>query len=379
MQRDPFTDSGNALKSSDSDSSLLKLLLEIGRAFNSSLDFQEVVSTVMDKVIEVLKAERGCLMIVGDDLETKVVAARGLDRTAIAADRFACSRSVLRRVIQTRESILTDNLTEDARFAGVKSVILKDVRSMIATPILFQDRVRGLIYVDNSLAAGMFDDGTVHLLEAIANQAAGAIENARLYNMKKEIILVLANAIEAKDSYTRGHIERVCSYCLAIARELRLSPGDVSDLEISSFLHDVGKIGVPDAVLQKPGRLTDEERLEMEKHSILGEALVLPIDVPRRVKVSIRQHQERWDGKGYPDGTSGEEIELFARIIAVADTWDAMTSDRPYRKALDRQIAIDEMKRSSGTQLDPTVVSAFLRAVERGEESAKVSVVTEIQ
>ena len=92
MQRDPFTDSGNALKSSDSDSSLLKLLLEIGRAFNSSLDFQEVVSTVMDKVIEVLKAERGCLMIVGDDLETKVVAARGLDRTAIAADRFACSR-----------------------------------------------------------------------------------------------------------------------------------------------------------------------------------------------------------------------------------------------------------------------------------------------
>jgi HD-GYP domain-containing protein (c-di-GMP phosphodiesterase class II) len=125
--------------------------------------------------------------------------------------------------------------------------------------------------------------------------------------------------------------------------------------------------------------LTDEERLEMEKHSVLGEALVLPIDVPRRVKLSIRQHQERWDGKGYPDGTHGEDIELFARIIAVADTWDAMTSDRPYRKALDRQIAVDEMKRSSGTQLDPTIVGAFLRAVERGEESVKVSVVTEIQ
>jgi response regulator RpfG family c-di-GMP phosphodiesterase len=383
MQRDPLTDNGQSQKPSESDSNLLKLLLEIGRAFNSSLDFQEVVSTVMDKVIEVLKAERGCLMIVGDDHETKVVAARGLDRTAIAADRFACSRSVVRRVIESRESILTDNLTEDSRFAGIKTVIFSDVRSMIATPILFQDRVRGLIYVDTSLRNPLlvegFNEDMVRLLEAIANQAAGAIENARLYNMKKEIILVLANAIEAKDSYTRGHIERVCSYCLAIARELGLSPGDVSDLEISSFLHDVGKIGVPDAVLQKPGRLTDEERLEMEKHSVLGEALVLPIDVPRRVKLSIRQHQERWDGKGYPDGTHGEDIELFARIIAVADTWDAMTSDRPYRKALDRQIAVDEMKRSSGTQLDPTIVGAFLRAVERGEESVKVSVVTEIQ
>lgn len=364
--------------SGDKDFNLLRLLLEIGRAFNSSLEFGDVVSTVMDKVIEVIKAERGCLMMVNDDGETMLVAARGLDKTAISADKFAYSRSVVRSVIESRQSILTSNLSNDPRFKGIVTVITSDVRSMIAVPILFQDRVRGLIYVDNSLKAGLFDQDRVELLEAIANQAAGAIENARLYNMKKEIILVLANAIEAKDSYTRGHIERVCGYCLAIARELKMSPADISDLEISSFLHDVGKIGVPDAVLQKPGKLTDEERYEMEKHSILGESLVLPIDVPRRVKLSIRQHQERWDGKGYPDGVAGEQIEIFARIIAVADTWDAMTSDRPYRKALPQSVAVDRLKEAAGTQLDPRIVFAFLKAVERGEQNVAVSVVTGI-
>ena len=356
------------------DLQMMRVLLQVGRSFNSSLEFQDVVTIVMDKVIEVLKAERGCLMLMGHDGEPKLVAARGLDHTAIGAEDFAFSRNLVQQVFKTREAVLSSNAMNDPRFSRFGSVSLHSIRSIMAVPIVFRDVCRGLIYVDNRIRAGIFRPENLELLSAIATQAAGAIENARLHNMRKEIILVLANAIEAKDEYTRGHVERVCGYCLAIARELGVPQEDVHDLEICSFLHDVGKIGVPDAVLHKPGPLSEEERVEMERHSMLGEALVLPIDVPLRIKESIRQHQERWDGKGYPDGLRGEEIQLFGRIIAVADTWDAMTSDRPYRKALPKAVAMAELRRSGGTQLDPKVVEAFLRAIENGQESVAVKV-----
>lgn len=356
------------------DSQILRLLLDIGRDFNSSLEFPEVVKMVMDKVIEVLKAERGCLFLLNEQGEPRIVAARGMDRTAVEAEDFGFSRNMVRTVIETREPILSSNAMSDPRFSAYGTVSMHNIRSIMAVPILFHNQVRGLLYVDNRLKNGIFKDENLELLHAIAVQAAGAIENARLYNMKKEIILVLANAIEAKDEYTRGHVERVCSYCLAIARELAMPAEDVRDLEVCSFLHDVGKIGVPDAVLQKPGKLDQDERQQMERHSEMGEHLVAPIDVPLRVKQSIRQHQERWDGQGYPDGLVGESIHLFARIISVADTWDAMTSDRPYRKALPREEAVRRLRDSAGSQLDPVVVDAFLRALERGEESAPVKV-----
>lgn len=357
-----------------SNSHMLRLLLEVGRYFNSSLEFSEVVKMVMDKVIEVVKAERGCIFLLNEQGEPKMVGIRGMDKTVIETEDFRFSRSIVRKVIDTREPILSSNAMADGRFSSIKTVTMHNIRSIMAVPIMFHDQIRGLVYVDNRLKAGMFHEHNLELLSAIAIQAAGAIENARLYNMKKEIILVLANAIEAKDEYTRGHVERVCSFCLAIARELQLPPADIRDLEVCSFLHDVGKIGVPDAVLQKPGKLDQDEREKMERHAEMGEHLVQPIDVPARVKQSIRQHQERWDGQGYPDGLVGEQIHIFARIISVADTWDAMTSDRPYRKALARDIATAELRKSSGTQLDPTVVEAFLCAIERGEECVPVTV-----
>ncbi|MCA9791270.1 MAG: GAF domain-containing protein [Candidatus Eremiobacteraeota bacterium] len=356
------------------ETSTLRLLLDVGAFFNSSLDFQDVLNNVMDKVIEVLQAERGCIFLREEGMQFAQAVARGMNHETIEADDFSVSRNQVLQVLETGEPILSDNAMKDARFNSFQSVSLHNIRSIMAVPITFKGEVRGLIYVDNRIQAGIFKPAQLELLTLIAQQAAGAIENARLYKTRKEIILVLANAIEAKDAYTRGHIERVCGYSMAIGRELGLPDEDLHDLEISSFLHDAGKIGVPDAVLQKPGQLDDVERKEMEKHALLGEALVLPIDIPRRVKLSIRQHQERFDGKGYPDGLSGEDIYIFARIIAVADTWDAMTSDRVYRKALAREEAIKRLSEAAGSQLDPTVVKAFLQVVERGEEHLRYSV-----
>lgn len=356
------------------DNEQLRVLLDVGRDFNSTLDFHEVLNNVMDKVIEVFKAERGCLMLKNDETEFEVVCARGMDRNTIEEEDFATSRNLVLQVLETGEPLLSSNAIADPRFDSFGSVSLHSIRSIMAVPVSFREEVKGLIYVDNRIKSGVFNDRQVDFLTMIAQQAAPAIENARLYETRKQIILVLANAIEAKDLYTRGHIERVCNISMDIGRELQLPPADLHDLEIASFLHDAGKIGVPDAVLQKPGKLNDEERQAMEKHAALGETLVLPIDIPRRVKTAIRHHQERFDGEGYPDRLSGQEIHLFARIIAVADTWDAMTSDRVYRKALDRQIAVDELRKAAGKQLDPQVVEAFLRVVERQSENPQEKV-----
>ncbi|MEW6280530.1 MAG: HD domain-containing phosphohydrolase [Candidatus Eremiobacterota bacterium] len=350
----------------------LRLLLEIGRFFNSTLELGQVLDMVIDKVIEVMKAERGCVILSEDGIDFRLTRARGLGKSEIEADDFSVSRNLVRQVFDTSQPVLSNNAMQDPRFKAFGSISLHSIRSIMAAPIIIKGRTVGLIYVDNRIQSGVFKPQNLELLTAIAFQAAPAIENARLYAMKKKIILALANAIEAKDRYTRGHVERVCTYSMAIAVELSLPEADLDDLEICSFLHDVGKIGVSDAVLQKPGKLTDSERLEMMRHSALGESMVLPIDIPHRVKLAIRQHQENYDGSGYPDGLSGESIHLFARIIAVADTWDAMTSDRPYRKRLDREIALAELRRAAGSQLDPDIVEAFLRVLERGEEALPI-------
>lgn len=366
MEQTPAPETASTLETMDSKE--LRLLLEVSRIFNSSLDLVTVLNSVMDQVIDVMKAERGCIMLPDEKGELRLVVARGLDRTSIEAEDFAMSRNMVNQVASTGKSLISSNAMADPRFNAFGSISMHSIRSTLAVPMFSKGGVLGLIYVDNRIKSGVFKQKNVDLLEAIAAQAAIALENARLYEMKKQIILVLSNAIEAKDAYTRGHIERVATYSLAIGHELGLTRDELGDLEICSFLHDAGKIGVPDEVLNKPGRLDDDERRRMEVHPALGESLVEPVDIPARVKAGIRQHQERYDGKGYPDGLAGDEIHLFARIIAVADTWDAMTSNRPYRDALDREVALAEMRRSAGGQLDPAVVDAFLAILGRGDE-----------
>ncbi|MCX7704626.1 MAG: HD-GYP domain-containing protein, partial [Planctomycetota bacterium] len=179
--------------------------------------------------------------------------------------------------------------------------------------------------------------------------------------------LALAKTIEYKDPYTRGHCERVMGYSDAIALKIGFSEKDRKRLRYACILHDIGKIGIPGRILDKPGRLTDEEYEIVKRHSVLGEELVKGVPFLKEIALFIRWHHERWDGKGYPDGLKGYEIPLESRIMAIADAFDAMTSDRPYRKALSRLEAIEEIKRGSGSQFDPILASEFLKVIEGGE------------
>ncbi|MDQ7824610.1 MAG: HD domain-containing phosphohydrolase [Candidatus Eremiobacteraeota bacterium] len=347
------------------DSIHLATLLEVERTFNSSLEIDEVLNAVMDKVIELMKAERGFIMLLEKENQLVVKVARNIEKHTIKSEDFKVSSNIIQKVVKEKKPILSSNAMDDPRFDSFGSVSLHSIRSILCIPMINKERVIGVIYVDNRVKTGVFKKGDLQLLSAISYHAATAVENARLYGNLKNAVKALANAIEARDTYTRGHVERVCRYSLEIANELHLSKHDLNEIEISSILHDVGKIGVPDTILKKPGPFTPEEREIMEKHTIQGKAIVEPIDLSQKVKDGILYHQERYDGNGYPNKLKGEDIPLFARILGVADAYDAMRSDRPYRKKLPREVAIAELKKYNGIQFDPVIVEAFMRVLQR--------------
>jgi len=174
-------------------------------------------------------------------------------------------------------------------------------------------------------------------------------------------ITALAYALEAKDIYTSGHSQRVTEISVAIARELGMPQDSIDKIRLAGLVHDIGKIGIRESVLNKPASLTDEESKHIKSHCEAGERILTPIVEDEEILKAVRHHHERYDGMGYPDGLRGEQIPLGARILAVADTFDAMTSERPYRAAMSDEAACAEIERCKGTQFDPEVADAFLR------------------
>ena len=204
-----------------------------------------------------------------------------------------------------------------------------------------------------------------------------AVDPYQLYEFFRDgslsTIQTLAAAVDAKDPYTRGHSQRVAEYASALAAFLGQSKADIARIEMTGTLHDVGKIGVPDAILSKPGRLTDEERAIMETHPVLGEEIVRKSPQLAATLPGVRHHHERWDGRGYPDGLAGEAIPFDARILAVADTFDAMTSDRPYRRGLSVDAALDAIGKGAGTQFDPALSAAFIAQIDEDRSMDKAA------
>ncbi len=240
--------------------------------------------------------------------------------------------------------------------------------SVICAPLFVDEEVIGTITVANRTDGGEFDASDLEFLSTVASQASVALKNARLYEERQRNYLhtvqALVSAVEARDRYTRGHSERVTRLSLSIAARLALSTDPLRDLEHAGILHDIGKIGIEDALLRKPGRLTPMEMARIQEHPEIGMRILEPVPFLERVRAIVGQHHERYDGRGYPRGLAGEEILLEARILAVADSFDAMTSDRPYRPALTVADALAEVERNAGSQFDPDVARAFLDQVQ---------------
>jgi hypothetical protein len=212
---------------------------------------------------------------------------------------------------------------------------------------------------------GDFDTRKMRLLSGLAHQARLAIESAWNFEHLEETFVstveALANALEANDQYTSSHARWICDMSLHVGVELGLGARALKRLELGALFHDIGKIGVPSEILRKPGPLTAEERVIMEQHPVLGERILAPIERLGDVRPVVRACHERWDGHGYPDGLAGEGIPVEARIIFVCDAFHAMTTDRPYRRALSDEEACRRLRAAAGTQFDPAAVEAFVR------------------
>jgi putative nucleotidyltransferase with HDIG domain len=245
------------------------------------------------------------------------------------------------------------------------------VTSLAIAPLRVRDRLAGFISVASVSHNKRFDEGQRKLLSIIASRAAAALENARLYeNLQdtfQQTIQGLARTIDKMDRYTAGHSERVARYAVALARTLQLPERDIDIVRHSALMHDIGKLGCS-INLNKPGRLTVEEYETFKRHPTYGREILEPIKFLGPVIPGVHLHHERWDGRGYPLRLVGEAIPLMARIIAVADTYDAMTSDRAYRRAVPHDVTIAEIEHCAGTQFDPTAAAAFVSCIERCRE-----------
>lgn len=220
---------------------------------------------------------------------------------------------------------------------------------------------------ETSSLASTFNNMATQIELYVERLIQAATENRDLF---VNSIRMIATAIDAKDPYTRGHSERVCSYSLAIGKELGLSNTEMEEIRVSAMLHDVGKIGIDDRVLRKPTALNEDEFAMIKSHPFKGAQIMEPVPQLKKIIPGIKYHHENWGGGGYPDGLKGESIPLIARIIAIADTFDAMTTDRPYQKAMSPKYAAEKIRSLTGKRFDPKVVDAFLKAFEKGEIDA---------
>jgi len=237
--------------------------------------------------------------------------------------------------------------------------------SLMVVPLIIQDNIFGLIYLVSSRHDYTEDQlsMTVYLLERVASTFENIVLHEGIIQNLKSSLEALVTTLEAKDKYTNQHSKRVTMFAMALGQKAGISSVELGTLNIAASLHDIGKVGISDNILTKSGRLLKEEFDEVKRHSIIGANIVGKLGILRKESLIIRYHHERWDGAGYPDGLKGEEIPFLSRIIAISDSFDAMTSDRPYRKGMDIELAIKEFKKCRGTQFDPHLTDQFLEFI----------------
>ena len=352
----------------------LDLVYRLSQTFNSSLDLNQVLNTVIDEVISLMNAERGFVMLVKPHSGLDFRAARGIDQQSIDHPDFQISRSIVEKVRHEGVPILTVDAQKDDRFARQQSIIALGLRSILCVPLKSKENTIGIIYVDHSLMSGLFTTDDLDLLTAVASSASVAIENAGLYEDLEQSKVDLevaydttlegwAKALELRDQVTEGHTRRVTQLTVRLAASMGINGHELNHIRRGALLHDIGKMGIPDQILLKPGPLTIKEYATMKMHPIFAYEMLSQIAFLKPALDIPYCHHERWDGSGYPRGLKGEQIPLAARIFSVVDVWDALHSNRPYRKEWPMERILQYLTKQAGSQFDPSVVHSFIHLI----------------
>ena len=348
----------------------VRALVGVGSVINSSLGLNRVLEEVMDRLIVLMNAERGFLMLRESSGELKVRIARGIDNVNLNEDAFAISNTVVRRVVESGETVLTTNAQEDPRFGEQFSVAVYHLLSILCAPLKIKNDLIGVIYVDNRAHTGIFSADDLGMISAFANHAAVAIDNARLFDGLQESNAELeiayqatlegwVRALDMRDKETEGHTQRVTKLTQRLAKKMGVDDDALLHITRGALLHDIGKMAIPDSILLKQGSLTPEERILIQKHPVYAYEMLSPIKFLLPALDIPHCHHEKWDGSGYPQGLRGEEIPFAARIFSVVDVWDALIYDRPYRKGVAPGSVKKMITEQSGMHFDPRVVEAF--------------------
>jgi putative nucleotidyltransferase with HDIG domain len=341
-------------------------LLEAFKHLNSNIEMKDVFQNILLQMVQVVDAEAGTLWVLNKE-DIKAAAAYGPSAATILNVKLKKDEGIVGKVILAGKEQLIENVANDPNWANrVDHTSGFVTKSMITVPLMAKDKVLGALQLLNKRDTAFFSERDISIALALANQSALALHNSQmydeLYTMFLSMIRTLAKVLDARDPYTAGHSERVAKYSLWIARRIGLNSHLCDELYKAALLHDIGKIGIPDEILGKPTKLTNEEFEAIKQHTVIGADILSNMEPKSSMVYTVqtaRSHHERMDGTGYPDRLIGSEIPLFARIVGVADAFDAMTTVRPYSKGLSFQQGAKELIRGKKTLFDEEVVDAF--------------------
>ena len=349
----------------------IQVMHEIDRNILSTLGMQEIMETSVRLISRVIASCERANVVLVDKGRQGFIYAAGFGTTIVPKGAFVPFEDTsAAEVVKTERTQYIADMRGVKRYLPIEERLFKEgFLSHIRVPLIVKGDVTAVLSI-GSKSPSAFTPENLSTLEKIASQIGVALENARLVTDLDELFMgtlrTLSSAIDAKSPWTRGHSERVTQYALSIAREMGLEETALKDIELAGLLHDVGKIGTYESILDKLGKLTDEELKVMRQHPVKGAEILAPIKQMQKLIPAIKYHHEFYDGRGYPEGLKGEAIPFLARILGVADTVDAMGADRPYRKGRSADVIVAELKRCSGTQFDPNVVEAFLKTITKG-------------
>ena len=364
----------------------LNLLWSLSSRLGAEVNIYNICKILTDEVMNLCPASNVSVMLLSD-LSTEISSRLHLqplgtkqsdDESALypivslGADAHKTLEMILQKdiglvgyVFENKEPITVCDVTEDERFEGLPY----PVKSLLLVPLIAEDNVIGVILSNDKLNGEEFYSTEIKLISSIASECAISIKKAFLFDEIQDMLFSTAEAfsfaIDAKDPYTYGHSRRVSQMAVKIAKQLELLPDTVNLIRLAALLHDIGKIGTPEAILRKVEMLNPEEMMIIKEHPLIGARMLWHIQRLREIAHWICHHHEKYDGSGYPTGIEGDNIPLPSRIITIADAFDALTSDRPYRKAFTREEAFRIMKEKTGAHFDPALFESFEKTINK--------------
>ncbi len=340
-------------------------LYEVAQVISEMSNLPAALGQIVERVASILNVEKCWFMFYDErlgELKAHPQAVGAIDEQ-LEALRFALDASGVSPMVFRSAKPFYSNDAEHESLVQAEFKSIFNLHTIMAVPLRSREQTLGVFLAGNKQAGELFTGNDVRLFKTLASEATVVIQNANLFDKLRRsyfsIVQVISEMVDARERYTRGHSERVSYYATLMARQMHVPTELVEAITIAGLLHDIGKIGISEKILLKPGKLDADEFKKIKEHPTIGEHILESVEIPWDILGMVRHHHEFFDGQGYPDGLAGESIPLGARILAVADAFDVITSERTYKKAMSPQAAFQELNRVSGHQFDPAVIVAF--------------------